>query len=242
VQISPRELRQLASDVDDMQREGMRTFREEIEEVHFGDTAKTLRATRRQVLGRAGAAGAALAAVPVLVPISRILPRAAAQGLDDPTIAAFAESVELAAVAAYGIAGGVLSAEVKPVAELFAQHHMEHAQAFGSLAGDKATGKANAKLVEALTPTLQGIKDQTAALEFAFALENQAAVTYGFALTALTQPKFYSGTATIMPIESAHAAALGMALGKPVPDIFPTGAFESADIGKGVDPAMFPLS
>jgi rubrerythrin len=238
--ISPKELRHLAGDVDDMHRDAMRTFREEIGELHA--TTRSLRATRRQVLGRAGVAGAALAIGPALVPVSRIVPRAAAQGLDDPTIAAFAESVELAAVAAYSAAAGVLSAEVKPVAALFAQHHQEHAEAFGALAGDKATGMANAKLVEALTPTLQGIEDQTAALEFAFGLENQAAVTYAFALTALTVPAAIKGTATILPIESAHAAALGMALAKPVPDIFPTGAFESADLADGVDPAKFPLT
>jgi rubrerythrin len=231
--ISPRELRAAADVVDDMHREGMRTFREEVSELH---------ATRRQVLTRAGVASAAIALAPTVLPVGRFLPRAVAQTLDDSTIAAFAESVELAAVEAYKAAGGVLSAEVKPVGMLFAQHHDEHAQAFGALAGDKASGKPNANLIEALTPTLQGITNQTAALEFAFAVENQAAVTYAFALTALTSPAAIAGTATILPIESAHAAALGMALGKPVPEIFPTGAFESADIANGIDPAKFPLT
>jgi len=166
---------------------------------------------------------------------------AAAAGLADDDIAAFAESVELAAVEAYTAGAPLLSKEVLPVGKLFLSHHQAHAAAFAKLGGSKATGKPNAKLVEALTPTLQGLKTSDDVLEFAFKLENQAASTYAYALTVLTTSAAYSGTATILPVETAHAAALGMALGKSMNEIFPT-AFESTDISDGVDPAKYPLS
>ena len=43
----------------------------------------------------------------------------------------------------------------------------------------------NPALMEALGPTLAGLTDEAGVLEFAFVLENQAAYTYAFALTAL---------------------------------------------------------
>ena len=239
MQISPKELQALASDVDDMHGESMRTFRSEIEELHFG---AALRNGRRSFLKKAGIGGALVAFGSGLVPVRSLLPMASAQELDDVTIAVFAESVELAAVEAYKAGAPLLSSGVRPVGELFAKHHMDHAAAFGGLAGDQATGKPNAALVKALTPTLQGLKTEKDVLEFAFAVENQAVATYAFALTALESPEAAAGTATILPVESAHAAALGMALGKAMKDIFPTGAFESSDIKNGIDPAKFPVA
>ena len=102
------------------------------------------------------------------------------------------------------------------------------------------------QLVAAVTPTLESITDETGALEFAFVLENQAAYTYAAALTLLQDPAYAAATATILPIEAQHAVVLGLALGKSVEDVFPTGAFESAALGDGtdplagLDPAVFP--
>ena len=96
-----------------------------------------------------------------------------------------------------------------------------------------------------MTPALQAIKDEMGALEFAFMLENQAAYTYAAALTLLQDAAYAAATATILPIEAQHAVVLGLALGKAVTDVFPTGAFESASLGdgtdplKGLDPAVF---
>ena len=92
------------------------------------------------------------------------------------------------------------------------------------------------------------MKDEKGALTLAFGLENQAAETYAFGLTAATGMDAIAGMATILPIEAEHAAILGAALGMPVPDIFINGAFESAavgdgsDIKKGLDPTLFPVS
>jgi hypothetical protein len=177
VEISPKNLRAMAADVDDMHHEAMRTFREETAELHLG----TAQASRRRFLAGAGAAAAAggvLAVSNGFLPTTWLLSKAHA--LTDVDIAVFAESVELAAVEAYKAAAGKLSKEVLPVGQMFLKHHQDHAAAFAALAADNATGQPNAKLVQALTPTLSGLKDQAGALEFAFVLENQAADTYAF--------------------------------------------------------------
>gem|GEM_PF-6513314 len=61
----------------------------------------------------------------------------------------------------------------------------------------------------------------------------------------LQDAAYAAATATILPIEAQHAVVLGLALGKDVTAVFPTGAFESASLGdgsdplKGLDPAVF---
>jgi Ferritin-like domain len=171
--------------------------------------------------------------------------RRSAAGLDDQTIAGYAQSVELAAVAAYTAAAPVLSSGTLPVAQLFMMHHQQHADAFGAVAGSKAVTAPNSALITAVTPALQAIKDEMGALEFAFILEGQAAYTYAAALTLLQDPAYAAATATILPIEAQHQVVLGLALGKEVTAVFPTGAFESASLGdgsdplKGLDPAVF---
>ena len=162
--------------------------------------------------------------------------RRSPSGLDDQTIAGYAQSVELAAVAAYTAAVPVLSAGTLSVAQMFMTHHQQHADAFGSVAGPKAVSAPNKTLITAVTPLLQAIKDETAALEFAFTLEGQAAYTYAAALTLLQDPAYAAATATILPIEAQHQTVLGLALGKDVTAVFPTGAFEAASLGDGTDP------
>ncbi len=239
MQTSPKELRQMAGDIDDMHRDAMRTFADEVGELHFGDEFK---AGRRAFLKKAAIGGAAITVGSALVPIHSLLPGAGAQELDDTTIAVFAESVELAAVEAYKAGAPLLSAEILPVAELFLSHHEEHAGAFAALAGDAATGEPNAALLEALMPTISGLSDEAGVLAFAKDVENQAAATYAFALTALQSVEAAQGTATILPVETAHAAALSLALGEGPDMWFPNGAFESADIAQGINPADFPVS
>jgi hypothetical protein len=173
---------------------------------------------------------------------------AGAQGLTDTVIAGYAQSVELAAVAAYTAAAPALKGDPLAVAMLFAGHHQQHADAFGNVAKGDARPKANDKLVAAVTPTLDtvaaavkdgkaGTEELTAAvLEFARVLENQAAYTYAAALTALTDPAYAAATSTILPIEAQHATVLAIALGKGTDVMFPTGAFEAATFGDGTDP------
>jgi hypothetical protein len=179
--LTSRQLESLAQDVDDLHNEGMKTFAEETADLHLD----ALRASRRRLVARTGIVGATALAVPLLLPRG-LSARVAAQGLDDQTIAGYAQSVELAAVAAYTAAAPALTSATLPVAQLFLGHHQAHADAFGAVAGDKAATGPNAALVAAVTPALEAITDETGALEFAFVLENQAAFTYAAALTLLT--------------------------------------------------------
>lgn len=253
MQASTRELRQMASDVDDMHHVAMRTFREEVADLHHDAVNRS----RRRFLvhaGQAGIGGALLTAGGGLLPLSRLSAIAAAQAkLTDTQIAGYAQSLELAAVAAYQAPAPALKGDVLAVASLFLSHHQDHADAFGAVAGDDARPEANPKVVAAVQPTLDKVSAAVAAgtdatddvLRFAMGVENQAAFTYAAALTLLTDPKYSAATATILPIEAQHATVLAMALGLGPDDLFPTGAFESAALGDGtdlkagLDPAVF---
>jgi rubrerythrin len=160
--------------------------------------------------------------------------------LTDGDIAAFAESVELAAVEAYKAAAGSgkLQPAIVEVGTMFAGHHAEHAKAFGGASGGKAKGKPNAKLLTAVGDQLKGASDQKAILSIAYDLEEAAAATYLFALGALKSDAAVKLTASILPVESQHAVVLGSALGKPASDYLPT--FQTSD--KAVDPAKFPVA
>ena len=99
MQISAKELRHLANDVDDMHHEAMRTFKEEAAELHLGAVRE-----RRTFLKRSGLAavgGTLLATGGGIATFTRLGGLAAAQGLSDTQIAGYAQSIELAAVAAY---------------------------------------------------------------------------------------------------------------------------------------------
>lgn len=239
MQISSKEFRSIANDVDDMHRDSMRTFREEIEELHFG---QEFAAGRRDFLKKAAIGGAALTFGSALVPVSSLLPGAGAQALDDVAIGTFAVSVELAAVEAYKAGAPLLSEATLPVAQMFLGHHQEHAGAFASIVGTTPEEVGpNQALLAALKPTIDGLTDEAGVLAFAQAVENQAVATYAFALTALTLEAAYTGTATILPVESAHAATLAFARGA-IEELFPFGAFESSDISKGIDPSVYPVA
>jgi rubrerythrin len=238
MRITTTELRSLASDVDDMHRDTMRTFREEAAELHLAAARGSRRGFLRKA-GMAGVGGTLLATGGPLLPLSRILP-AGAQELTDTVIAGYAQSIELAAVAAYQAAAGALPDEVRPVGELFASHHQEHADAFGAVAGSDARPEANPTLVQAVTPTLEAVGrgevELPDILRFARDIENQAVYTYAFALTALQNPAFAAATSTILPVEAQHATVLTLAAGGGVPELFPQGAFEVTAVGDGTDP------
>ncbi len=254
MQISAKELRQMASDVDDMHHEAMRDFKEEAGELHLAAS----RGSRRSFVKKAGLAGVGGTLLTLgggLAPFTRLGGLAAAQdgGLTDTQIAGYAQGVELAAVAAYTAAAPALKDAPLAVAQLFLSHHQDHADAFGAVAGDDAQPEPNAKLVAAVTPTLEAVAAGVAAgtdmtgdvLQFAKTVENQAAYTYAAALTLLTDPAYAAATSTILPIEAQHATVIALALGEGPDEWFPTGAFESAALGDGtdteagLDPAVF---
>ena len=107
------------------------------------------------------------------------------------------------------------------------------------MAGDDARPEANPTLVAAVTPTLEmvaaGNVEVVDILKFARDIENQAAYTYAFALTALQDKAFAAATSTILPVEASHATVLTIASGD-TGNLFPTDAFEVAVVGDGADP------
>ena len=243
MQISAKEFRHLADQVDDMHHEAMRDFKEEAAELHLSATRDARRSFVKKT-GLAAVGGTLLSAGGGIATFTRLGGLAAAQdALTDSVIAGYAQSVELAAVAAYTAAAPKLSGDVLAVATMFAGHHQDHADAFGAVAGSDARPKANEKLVALVTPTLEAVAAAPASdaltkqiLEFAKGVENQAAYTYAAALTLLTDPAYAAATSTILPIEAQHATVLSLALGEGADKWFPTEAFESAALGDGTDP------
>lgn len=196
--------------------------------------------SRRSFLTGAAAGGVTAALGPALVPVSHLLPAAGAQQLDAVGFAAFAESIELAIVDAYEAAIGLLAGDDATVAETVAGHHREHATVFAEHAGDAATGEASTALAEALTPLADQLAGRNDALRFAVDLENQLVATYAWALSTLSDRSAASLVATVLPVESAHAARLADLVGEGLEGLFPFGPFESADIANGLDPSVFP--
>jgi rubrerythrin len=240
MEISERHLRQLANDVDEQHRDGMATMASDIAELH-AETRSFRAEDRRSFLRKAGVGAGALTIGSSVLSFRSLIPAGAQEKeLTDGDIAAFAESVELAAVEAYKAAAGSgkLQPAIVEVGTMFAGHHAEHAKAFGGASGGKAKGKPNAKLLTAVGDQLKSASDQKAILSIAYDLEEAAAATYLFALGALKSEAALKLTASILPVESQHAVVLGSALGKAASDYLPT--FQTSD--KAVDPAKFPVA
>ncbi len=241
VEISEHELHRMVTDVDDQHRDGMRDMADNVAELHQGEGRRVMAGSRRRFLQGAGLGGLVLSVGPALLPVSRLWSPAFAQESGDAGIAAFAESVELAAVQAYMAAaegGKVTTPAVVEAATTFAGHHEEHAGAFGGAAGDAATGQPNPGLLDEVGGQLEGAAGENAVLEIAYSLENAAAATYLFALGALESTEALQLTASILPVESQHAVVLSTVLGKPTAEYVPS--FETQDAA--VKPDAFPIS
>ena len=240
MEISERELRSLTVAADGLHRHGMATVEADVRELHAA--TRTLRSSRRELFTRAAAAGA-VAIGATAVPLVTMLPAAAQEdeedALDDEAIASFAESVELAAVDAYGraVASGLLPSPLVQVGQTFAGHHTEHATAFAALSGGTAKGEPNPRLVVAIGDQLRNAHDDDAVLRVLLDVENAASATYLFGLGILQDRGAQQLAASILPVESQHAVVLGQALGNDLESIVPT--FENQD--RAVDPAVFPV-
>jgi rubrerythrin len=224
-------LRRLARDVDERHRDAMRTLPDDLAALHF-DCDGVVRSSRRQFL-RAGAvitiAGTSVALGPLVGSASAAdttttTTIAVHPTDDDLTLLAFAQSVELVAVAAYQTAidsKRLTDATVAEVAMIFQRHHREHAAAFAGLAGKAAQDKPNQKLLDAFAPKFKAAADQTALLQLAFDLENAAASTYLYALGVINATEPAQLVGSILPIEADHAVVLGQVLKKDVADYVP---------------------
>lgn len=239
MEISEQSLRALTRSVDDTHRSGMASMRSDIADLHNEMGPGRTPHSRRQFMARIAATSAVIVVGSQIIPVKRLLP--ASFGADgDAGIAAFAQSVELAAVAAYtaaGASGKVKTPAVVTAATTFAGHHKEHAAAFGAAAGSAAVTQPNPKLLAAVGGQLTGAADEKAILKIAYDLENAAASTYLFALGALTSTAALALTASILPVESQHAVVLGQVLGLAATDYIPK--FET--VTAAVKPADYPV-
>lgn len=197
---------------------------------------------RRRFLGRVTASALLASTGATLAPHGRLVLAAGAQAPNDAVLAAFAESVELVAVAAYDARMDLMSDDLAPVLQTLSGHHAEHAEAWAAVAGDLATGEPNPTLLGALTETIEGFGSQNEVLRFARDLENQLSVTCGHLLSVLDDVDAAVTAATILPVESSHAAALSYELGEGLEAAFPFGAVESTDLAFGLDPVAFPVT
>ena len=239
MQISERSLRHLVNATNEEHRAGMSALPDQIAELHHGAGRSLQGHSRRQFMQRLGLSGLAITIGSQLIPMRSLMPMAfAADG--DAGLAAFAASVELAAVEAYRAAaasGLVTTKAVLDAATVFAGHHTEHAAAFGAAAGSAATKKPNPKLLAAVAGQLGSAKDEAGVLRIAYDLEGAAAATYLFALGALTSKEALQLTASILPVEAQHAVVLGQVLGLSATEYVPT--FET--VTTAVNPTDFPV-
>jgi hypothetical protein len=194
--------------------------------------------SRRLFLQGAGLGGLAVTIGPAVLPLSSLLAPANAQVSGDADIAAFAESVELSLVDAYGLAAGKLTTpEVMETATRFASHHEEHAVAFAAAAGRAATGRVNPKLSEMLRPELESAADEAAVVEVLFGLENAAAATYLFALGSLESAEARELAAATLPIEAQHGVVLGLVAEGDTDELLPV--YETPD--QALEPDEYPV-
>jgi Ferritin-like domain len=164
-----------------------------------------------------------------------------AQRSGDAGIAAFAQSIELALVQAYtavAATGRVTETAAIEATSSFAAHHGEHATALGAAAGDSATDVPNRRLVNGFRRQIERAADESALLDIALTLENQAASTYLFVLSALEATQTLQLPASILPVESRHAVVLATLLEKDANQTFPT--FVTQD--QALKPDEFPVS
>ena len=254
-QISETELRHLVAEVDEQHHAGMATLADDLGELLHGEPRHAMATSRRRFLTGVGLGGLTLTIGQAMVPVSSLLRPAygaEAAKLTDGQIAAFAESLELASVAAYKAAASKLTTPaVAQAASTFAGHHGQHATAFAAVAKGDATGKPNPKLLETVSGQLRDAADEKAVVRIAYDLENGAASTYLFALGALSGQAALELTASILPVESQHAVVLGQVLGLPMFEAQAGASDPNAGTGyvpnfvtqdQKIDPATYPVA
>jgi hypothetical protein len=197
--------------------------------------------SRRAFLTRAGLGAGAITIGSAVLPIRDLFASAqetTTTKTDDTDIAAFAESIELAAISSHqaAAASSKVGAGAGQVLAGLAAHHAEHAKAFAASAGAKATGKPNAKLADVLAGQLRDAPDQNGVLRIAFDLENALAATHLRAVGTFTAITARQLAASVLPVESQHAVVVGAMLGRPLADTVPV--LETQDLA--IDMAKFP--
>jgi hypothetical protein len=227
--------------------ESMRTIDRDIRDLH-AETRKALGgASRRDFLIRSALATTAVTIGSQVLPMGSLFTGVAgAQALADGDIAAFAASVEYAAVAAYKAAaasGKVTTKAVADAAATFGAQHKAHGDAFAGASGGKiAKDTPNQTVLKSVGTQLGQATSETDVVKLAFMVENAAAATYQFAIGALKDVSAQKLAASILAIEAGHAAVLGQVLymGDPTKDKAWLPSFQTED--GHLDPAKNPIA
>jgi len=205
--------------------DSMRTIDRDIRDLHAETRNALGGASRRDFLIRSALATSAVAIGSQLIPMGSLFTGAAgADALADPDIAAFAASVEYAAVSTYKAAtatGKLTTKAVADAAASFAGQHKAHGDAFAAAAAGKiAMDTPNKTVLASLSTQLGQAASEMEIVKLAFTVENAAAATYQFALGTLKDVSAQKLAASILAVEAGHAAVLGQVLfaGDPTKD------------------------
>ncbi|MGI9031671.1 MAG: ferritin-like domain-containing protein [Ilumatobacteraceae bacterium] len=195
--------------------------------------------------GGPSASGAAPAPAPA--PAGRPVPRQTAPSEADLGIAALAAGLEVLAVNTYGAAldaagTGALGAVPPAVGEYVTTaraQHQAHLDAWNGVlaaAGKPTVSRPPADLEATVNAQFGMVTDIAGAAQLALWLEQVAASTYLFAISALESPDAITLAGVIYPIDRQHISILLFALGMyPVPEVFAN--TEMAYTGNGVPAA-----
>jgi hypothetical protein len=194
--------------------------------------------TRRTFLRRAGITGLVITIGDSLLPLGQLMPAAAQEDgtIEPAAMLDFLRELELTLVEIYQRAsqgGLVTSAGGQALLAQFGGHHQTHADA---LAGVGArTARPSDKLMDALRDRLDARGDESGVLAFLYDLENGSAATHLYAAGIVEGRPALSSITDILPVEAAHAVAVGDLLGRSADSVMP--AFQTEE-GRA-DPAIY---
>jgi hypothetical protein len=147
----------------------------------------------------------------------------------DATILRTLSSVEAVAIVVYTTtldSGLLTTPAVADLADVFRSHHREHAALFEGTTrdlGGEPFSDPNPIVMQQVQSSLDGLRDQAAALSLAFDVETILADTYQATMGTFADKSFNVAAMSVGGAESRHAAALTQALGvQPLPQAFET--------------------
>jgi len=147
----------------------------------------------------------------------------------DATITRTSSSVEAVAVVVYTAAldsGLLTTPAIADLAKLFRSHHQEHAALFAGTTRDLGAAPftdPNPIVMQQVQPALDGLRDETTAVNLALDAETILADTYQATMGTFADKSFNVAAMSVGGAEARHAAALAQAVGvAPVPQAFET--------------------
>ena len=210
----PIELAPLIAAVDDHHRASMATFHDDFRARLEDRKRNAPEPARRRFLAWSGLAGVVIAGS--VLPLPRSARMAAAQNDNAAMVAISAAELEYAAVEVYAaaVSSGKLSADVREAGLAFGGHHLEHGNAFATIAKKTRNDIGAAKdVLDGAVKQLSAAASEADVVMIALGLENAAVSVYVNALGSVTDLPVMASMASILPIESAHAVVLCRVLG-----------------------------